>query len=401
MKGRSTVSNLAIHTSNVVNTIKKKLQYDSVYTDFKKAFDLVNHSILINKLINFKIPNYIINWVIDYLKDRFTSVKIHNCLSDPFKVPCGVPQGSHIGPILFVIFINDLVKEVKFANCQLFADDCKLSYQIKSTDDCYKLQSDLNNVSHWCKRNNMIISIPKCYVISFTRSNEFINFDYTIEDQSLSRVTEVKDLGVIFDYRLTFKSHLENIISRANRNWFFICRHTLDFKDGNSLKILYYSLVRSVLTYASTIWRPIFKFEMYRLEIIQHKALRRIAFLDGSPMNRFSHDYSRIALKYNIPSLTSFFEATDSLLVYKIMSSTNSNNTLKNLLPINSSNYVTRFQLPFYPQILRNVFSMKDPVVRLCILGNNMALFKPFLVQWNVTINTATNIINSIFLNYC
>ena len=96
----------------------------------------------------------------------------------------------------------------------------------------------------------MIISVLKCNVVLFSRSHEVINFKYTIEDQILSRVTVIKDLGVIFDSRLTFKPHLNNVISRANRNLYFICRHTMDFRNVNSLKILYLSLVRSILTYS-------------------------------------------------------------------------------------------------------------------------------------------------------
>ena len=89
--GRSTTSNLYLHIHNIVKAISKNFQYDSIYTDFKKAFDLVNHKILIQKLIDLRIPVPIISWLSDYLSERLTSIKIHNNLSEPFKVPCGVP----------------------------------------------------------------------------------------------------------------------------------------------------------------------------------------------------------------------------------------------------------------------------------------------------------------------
>ena len=209
-----------------------------------------------------------------------------------------------------------------------------------------------------------------------------INYDYSIENQILARSEIIKDLSVIFDSRLTFRPHLDSIISRANRNWYFIYRHTKEFKNVNSIRILYLSLVRSILSYASTIWRPIFKCDILRLERIQHKALRRIASLDDSPIHRFSHDYSAVSKKYNIPSLYSFFDSIDCICVYKIMSNTNRNNQ------------------PFYPPIPKNIFSRKDPIYRLCFLGNKLALLRPSLIEWNLSNNVASNIINLVFLNY-
>ena len=151
------------------NLLLPHRELDTIYTDFHKAFDMVSHSILNMKLKKFNLPPYITTWVMDYLKDRYVSVTINNYLSDPFYIPCGVPQGSHLGPILFLIFINDLVIVINFANILLFADDCKLSIPINSLEDCYKLQSDLDKISLWCIENEMILSINKCNVISFTR----------------------------------------------------------------------------------------------------------------------------------------------------------------------------------------------------------------------------------------
>ena len=347
------------------------------------------------------MPLYIVKWIQDYLSGRFASVKIHDSFSEPFNIPCGVPRGSHIGPILFILYTNDLISEIKYAHCLLFADDCKLSYLINSIEDCIKLQSDLNKIVEWCKINCMLININKCYIISFSRSHKLIAYDYKINNQSLDRVSTIKDLGVTFDSRLTFTPHLENIIGRANRNWFFICRHTREFKNPNSIKILYLSLVRSILTYGSSIWRPIFKFDLSRLERIQHKALRKISFLDGVPIHRFCHDYSKVSSKFSIPSVTSLYDSIDSIYLYKIMYNSQSNNPIKDLLPLNSAPYPTRHYLPFYTPLLKNNFSTRDPICRLCYSGNRIVLFKPFLSNWNITVNVASNLINTFTLDYC
>ena len=123
--------------------------------------------------------------------------------------------------------------------------------------------------------------------------------------------------------------------------------------------------------------------------------------VDGSPIHKFSHDYSSVALKFNIPSITSLFDSIDSIYVYKIMKSSINNDRLKILLPLNEAPYQTRFFQPFYPPIPKNVFSMKDPIFRLCTLGNKLCLLKPTLNNWEVSINIASNIISSELLNYC
>ena len=201
-----------------------------------------------------------------------------------------------------------MVNIIKFANILSFADDCKLSMPINSLEDCYKLQSDVDKISLWCLENEMILSINKCNVISFTRSSHPIIFPYNIRNHVLSRVDYVKDLGVTFDSKVTFKLHLLNIVNNANKKWFFITRHTKSFKNPNSLRILFISLVRSILLYASSIWRPIFDCHMKRLEHIQHKVLRRLSILYGSPMHRFNHDYTQSSLTYSMLSIKSLFD---------------------------------------------------------------------------------------------
>ena len=140
---------------------------------------------------------------------------------------------------------------------------------------------------------------------------------------------------------------------------------------------------------------------MLRLERVQHKALRKISFFDAEPISRFSNDYSRVSLKHKIPSLSSLFDSIDSIYVYKIMSNNSTDCPLRKSLPLNTLFYPTRYFQPLYPPVPKNVFATKDPIFRLCKLGNIIALHKPLLIAWNITNNVASNLINSFTLNFC
>ena len=130
--------------------------------DFAKAFGKVNHSTLIQKLNSLGFKSQILSWLSSYLIKRFQIVKIGASFSNKFKVTSGVPQGSHLGPVLFLLFINDLPGVVKHSVCLLFADDLKIFRSISSKNDCQLLQSDLNAVSIWCKNNQLTLNIKKC-----------------------------------------------------------------------------------------------------------------------------------------------------------------------------------------------------------------------------------------------
>ena len=155
MSGRSTVTNLTIFTNYLFSSIKNKSQVDAIYLDFKKAFDLVDHEVMLLKMKGYGFPHKFINWLSDYLTNRTLNVNINGTISDPFVAGSGVPQGSHLGPILFLIFINDITEFIKFSQILLFADDIKLFRKIDDHADYVNLQSDLNNIKKWCSLNTI------------------------------------------------------------------------------------------------------------------------------------------------------------------------------------------------------------------------------------------------------
>lgn len=167
-KGRSVQSNLLKLTNEIFTCFENRGQMDVVYTDFSKAFDRICHAILLKKLTSFGIHSSVLGWIFSYLTNRKIIVKIEGWLSDGIFPSSGVPQGSHLGPILFLIYINDIVRVFKYASCLLFADDLKLYMQINNNEDYDRFQEDINSLWTWCLVNKLDLNISKCDVMSFS-----------------------------------------------------------------------------------------------------------------------------------------------------------------------------------------------------------------------------------------
>ena len=155
-------------------------------------------------------------------------------------------------------------------------------------------------------------------IISYTHNTDKFCYNYKLNDNVIERVTLVKDLGVYFVEGLTFDFYINKMLELANRKWQCIIRNCDDFKNPLVLKTLYISMVRSVGSYGSVIWRPSYNNVIERFGKIQHKVLRKIAFLDGSPMDTFSHDYSVVAKKWNIRTNESFCNYLKLSFMYKL-----------------------------------------------------------------------------------
>ncbi len=252
---------------------------DSVYTDIKKAFDSVNHNRLIAKLQRMGIHSNLLEWFRSYLHGRVQYVKICGHESDTFSVTSGIPQGSHLGPILFLLFFDDITKVIKHSTCLLYADDLKLFRKVKTVLDCSAIQRDLDEISAWCHRNFLHLSINKCQVISFHRNKHPIHYNYEIDGTTLERVTEIRDLGVILDTNMNFNSHIDRTIAKAYSMLGFIKRICNNFRDIRAIKSIYCAHVRSHLEYACLVWQPHCTNRKVAIESIQKKfvlyALRR------------------------------------------------------------------------------------------------------------------------------
>ena len=280
VKGRSTTTNLVEFVSFATNVVESLVQLDVIYTDFKKAFDRVSHSILIRKLNEMGVHSNLLRWIKSYLSDRSQFVKLSGCSSRTFSVTSGVPQGSHLGPLLFILFMNDATKVFTSSLTYfLYADDLKVCRVVKTVRDAVAMQIDLENFMKWCVDNQLYLNVDKCSVISFTRKRTTIDFEYMLDGVSLKRLQVVRDLGVLMDVKLSFSKHVESIIAKSYSMLGLVMRLCKDFKNVNTLKTIYFAHVRSYLEYASVVWHPYRVTYIDRIESIQKKfliyALRR------------------------------------------------------------------------------------------------------------------------------
>lgn len=287
IKGRSTSTNLIEFVSHATKVLESKAQLDVIYTDFKKAFDRVKHSVLIRKLNEMGIHSSLLGWILSYLSGRSQYVKLSGWTSRTFNVTSGVPQGSHLGPLLFVLFMNDATKVFKSSSTYfLYADDLKICRVIRSVRDTIELQRDLNNLVVWCQNNCLCLNVDKCNIMSFTWKRSTIESVYMIQGVVLTRLHVMRDLGVLMDKKLTFSKHVEHIIAKSYSMLGFLMRICKAFKDVQTLKSIYFAHVRSYLEYASVVWHPYKDTYVDKIESIQKKflmyALRRTVKRDAN-----------------------------------------------------------------------------------------------------------------------
>lgn len=318
---------------------------DAVYTDFRKAFDTVDHARLICQLDKLGIGNPLLSWLQSYLSNRRQVVKVHGSASDPAPISSGVPQGGHLSPLLFILFINSVKNFLPNTKVLLFADDIKIFLKIHSPSDCLKLQSDLNSFSEWTQDIGLTLNISKCHIITFSRKRQQIFHSYHLNDIQLERVYAVKDLGFYLTPSLSFENHINITIGKALKVLGFVKRNTMLFTSVPCLRVLYFSLVRSILEYGIVVWHPHLAKDQLRLERVQNRFLGYVAFLLKIPHPR--HDYSSISSSLNIPSLASRRRNADISFVTSLLSGSIDAPDLLSTIS---------FRVPFYPTRSHSLF---------------------------------------------
>ena len=308
LRNRSTLQQLLVFFDTMFSS--PKLQIDVVYLDFCKAFDSVAHSELLLKLWKFGITGNIWSWLRAYLTERIQYVSVGQSLSDSLPVISGVPQGSILGPILFLIFINDL--PTIFSSCKvlLFADDAKCLMPISSKQDCMQLQFDLDRLSEWCHTWSLALNEEKCLVIHFTKSHssEFLN-NYSLNGKEISHAHTGKDLGLIVSSNFQWRLHYAKITSSAYK-FLGLLRRIFSAAVSTRAKLtLYISLVRSRLLYGSVVWRPHLLVDIKSLELVQRRASKFIV----SP----NLDYRQRLIELHLLPLMMEFEIADVLFFVK------------------------------------------------------------------------------------
>lgn len=315
----------------------------SVYTDFSKAFDRVNHSILLSKLKDVGVGGTLLGWIESYLTGRSQIVRFNNFQSKSIQVPSGVPQGSHLGPLLFNLFINDLGSRFEHSQFLFFADDLKLYIEVSSSNDCLKLQSDLNHLVAWCDNNGMELNASKCHLVIFHKSRTALEQPYMIGNTVLSSVPVIRDLGVLIDSKFTFVPHIQSMISKSLQLLGFVKRVTSEFTNTNAIKQLYCSLIRTHLEYASCVWNPRYNVHIQDIERVQHKFLKLIAF----KLNMPELTYPQLETNIQLRTLEERRDSKDLKMLYNILNNKYNCPLLLNNIGLHVPSRETRLRYTF------------------------------------------------------
>ncbi len=270
---RSTTTQLLECVHSWASLIECKIPVDVIYMDVAKAFDTVVHSKLITKLAAYGIDGLLLAWIADFLQSRQQRVRIEDSYSDWDPVVSGVPQGSVLGPLLFLVFINDLPDFIDDVGRRLFADDLKLFNRVDTKCEQNKLQIALNKVWKWCTENQLDLSPSKCQILHVGNKNPRV--DFLLGDHKLETVTFARDLGVVISEDFRFTRHCETIVTKASARANGILRAFTN-RDSRILMQLFDTFVLPLLEYASVIWSPSIRQEIELIESVQRKFTKRI-----------------------------------------------------------------------------------------------------------------------------
>jgi len=267
MKQRSTNTQLITCLEDWYKALYEEKNIDVIYIDYKKAFDSVPINLLLYKLDKIGIKGKLYGWISNFLTNRTFRVKIADKFSSSRTVYSGVPQGSVLGPLLFIIYINDLPRFLsKNTNIVIYADDVKIYKAYKTEIERNELQSDLSKIEQWSKIWALDISSTKTFV--FHLGNKNCHHDYFINGIKLSQVEVIRDLGVNIDNKLKFDKHIAITTKKAYFKAHQIFRN-IKSKSPKTWNILYKSYVRPQLEYATESWNPILKQDINKLERVQ------------------------------------------------------------------------------------------------------------------------------------
>ena len=287
LPGKNCETQLIPFYDNLACSLNKGSRTDIVYFDFSKAFDSVNHDKILHKLkYKFGIDGMLLKFLTEYLSNRHQKVVVENTYSDLLPVLSGVPQGSIIGPLLFVIFINDIGEGISDnSNISLYADDTKLYREINSDQDHEALQQDIRLLSNWATNNLMRFHPDKCKILTVSLQRNpppliqalpFSKFVYCLGNTPLEYVNSEKDLGVHINKSLTWTEHCNYLFSKANRNLGLLRRTCHFIKNTRQRRNLYLALIRSQFEHCSSVWSPSSKVTLNKLEAIQKKCVKWI-----------------------------------------------------------------------------------------------------------------------------
>ena len=343
-RGRSCLTNLLVTLEEWTKVYDEGLPFDALYLDFQKAFDSVPAARLMYKLDKYGIRGKLFNWIENFLSDRKQRVCLNGSSSSWRPVTSGVPQGSVIGPILFLVFINDMPGVIE-SKCKIFADDTKVYHPITSLIDKTTLQNDIDALVEWSKNWLLGFNENKCKVIHFGKKNPC--YDYVMKGKVLENVAEERDLGVLMSNNLSFSKHIAQCAAKAN-NILGMIKKTFSYLDKESFLVLYKSFIRPHLEYCVQAWSPFLEKDKDVLEKVQKRALKLLSLPELEQLS-----YKDKLATLGLTTLEERRTRGDLIEMYKLL------NDLENV------NYQNFFELRRYPGLRGHALSLEVHRTRL------------------------------------
>ena len=307
-KGRSTNDQLYLLAQESFEAFNRKRQVDAVFIDFSKAFDKVWHRGLLYKLKALGLPNEELFLIKSFLENRECFVQVGDSKSESFSPESGVPQGSCLSPLLFILFVSDLPKDPK-VNLSKFADDLAVYKSIggkivrrHATPD-KDLQNQLYLIEKWCLKWKLKINLEKTKKMSITRGIA-IDTNYKIMGSWIETTTELKFLGIILDRRLTLSTHVTKVIGKACQKIQILVKMLSLHINVKTKRKVYLTLIRPVLEYGSSILCMTYDFNFSKLNVFQNKCLRMIGnFRRRKRITEMWHELNIPCFKERVKSL--------------------------------------------------------------------------------------------------
>ena len=273
---KSTESALIDLVDFVHKGLTNKSNIGAVFMDLSKAFDVMSHKILKIKLEHYGFRGSFLDFLMSFLADRKYFVSVNGYISDMKKSNIGVPQGSTLGPLLFLIYINDIVNCSNILKFILFADDTTVLYENNNINDLNNvLSQEIDKVMKWFSANKLLINLSKTNTMLFSNKRGNPKLHVHIEDTLLEEKPNVTFLGVIIDNKLLWRDHIKLVCSKISKSIGILCylRHAYPI---HILRLLYMSLIFSYLNYCNVVWGSAYECHLRPLLTLQKKAVRII-----------------------------------------------------------------------------------------------------------------------------
>jgi exonuclease III len=322
------------------------------FLDLTKCFDTVDHNILLTKLSSYGFNSSALNWLKAYLTNRKQKVRLNSTLSESKTINIGVPQGSILGPILFLIFINDIPSCLRYCTCCIYADDITLYFSstlLKDAED--KLQSDLDQVIRWFTQNKLLVNAKKsnCMIISSNVNVNTQSLTVTINDTPLDQVNNFKLLGLYIDSQLSWKIHLDHLLKLLAPKVGVLCRLS-KLLPPITLQTIYNTIIQPHIDYAISIWGSCAGSYLIPIQRLQNRAARAVT-------HTFDYNVSVSGILHNlkIMNITERYTYFTLNLIYK---------SLNNLCPDYLSSlfqYVSSIHSRATRQSTRNLLYIPKP----------------------------------------